>query len=100
MERTKANQNTQNIILVLESPKKYEANHIEIPQKGKAQKKQQKLICQRVGYLSLFHPPNLIIGKTTSGVKTIASLYKEKRMMALFSTIKPKNIDEVMSENS
>ena len=46
------------------------------------------------------HPPNLIIGETTTRVKTRASLSKEKGMMALFSTIEPKNIDEALSEDS
>jgi len=44
------------------------------------------------------HPPNLIIGETSVGVKTRAFLNIEKGMMVLLSTIEPKNIDEAQNE--
>ena len=46
------------------------------------------------------HPPNLIIGETSSGVKTRASLNKKRGMMDLLSSIEPKNINEALSEDS
>ena len=45
------------------------------------------------------YPIDLIIGEITSKVKTRDSLNREKGMMALLSTIEPKNIDEALSED-